>query len=246
MRLLILTLLVTTVCACSGTKQSTRIEWTDDCVGANCLPVKESIADAPAGNNKAPQELLEQSPEGKTEQAQANQAKVKEEVQYLIGPGDVLRVFVWRNEELSTTVPVRPDGRISLPLVEEVEASDKTPRQLANEIEQSLSLYIKNPKVSVIVTEFGGSYNQQIKVVGEVVNPQAIPYRKNMTVLDAIIVVGGLSEFAAGNRAKIIRRIGGQTQEIPVKLKSLLKRGDIRNNHKLVPGDVILVPETFF
>lgn len=170
----------------------------------------------------------------------------EDSLRYLIGPGDTLKVFVWRNAELSTTVPVRPDGRISLPLVDDIVASDLTPSQLAKAIKKELAKYIREPNISVIVTGFGGSYNQQVRVVGEVLRPQAIPYRQNMTVLDAMILAGGLTEFAAGNRAVIIRKTETGAKKVRVKLKNLLKKGDIRGNYQLLPGDVLLVPETLF
>lgn len=169
-----------------------------------------------------------------------------EALQYVIGPGDVLQVFVWRNDELSTTVPVRPDGRISLPLVDDIQASNQTAMQLAQGIEKKLSKYIRDPKVSVIVTQFGGAYHQQVRVVGEVTRAQAIPHRQNMTVLDAMILVGGMTEFAAGNRAVIIRKTDSGSRRIKVKLKNLMKKGDVSQNFQLLPGDVLLVPESLF
>ncbi|MDH4275280.1 MAG: polysaccharide biosynthesis/export family protein, partial [Gammaproteobacteria bacterium] len=135
---------------------------------------------------------------------------------YLIGAGDTLQVFVWHNSELSGTVPVRPDGRLSLPLVEDIQASGKTPFELARNIEKILATYIKEPKVTVIVTAFGGSFNQQVRVVGAVPRPQILPYREKMTVLDVIITAGGLSEFAAGNRSKLVRSVNGASTEVEI------------------------------
>ena len=167
--------------------------------------------------------------------------------EYLIGPGDTLQVFVWENPDLSTTVPVRPDGRISLPLLQDVEASDKSAAQLAADIKTGLSAYIRDPVVTVIVTEFMGPYSQQVRVVGEAAEPKAIPYRSEMSVLDVMIAVGGLTQFAAGNRAVIVRKVeGGKDQEVPVKLDDLLKDGDLTANVPVMPGDVLVVPQSWF
>lgn len=165
---------------------------------------------------------------------------------YLIGPEDSLHIFVWDNPELSTTVPVRPDGRITTPLVEDVQASGKTPTQLARELEQNLSQYINNPKVTVTVTGFVGRYNEQVRIIGQAAAPRALPYRENMTVLDAIIVVGGLTEFAAGNRAKIMRNSNGKVTEYPIRLDDLINKGDVSQNMKLMPGDILVIPESMF
>jgi polysaccharide export outer membrane protein len=153
---------------------------------------------------------------------------------------------VWRHADLSTTVPVRPDGRISTPLVEDMEAAGKTPTELARDIEAVLQEYIRSPTVNIIVQEFVGTFGEQIRVVGQAANPQALPYREGMTLLDVMIAVGGLSEFAAGNRAKLIRRVGGEQTEIRVRLDDLLNNGDIRQNVSMRPGDVVIVPEARF
>jgi polysaccharide export outer membrane protein len=166
--------------------------------------------------------------------------------QYVIGPGDVLRVFVWENPDLSVTVPVRPDGRISVPLLQDVVAAQKTPPQVAQEIKTGLSEFIKQPEVTVIVTEFVGPYSEQVRVVGEAVKPQAIPYRARMSLLDVMIAAGGLTQFAAGNRALIVRRVGDHTEQLPVKLDSLLKDGDISANVKMRPGDILVIPQSWF
>ncbi len=166
------------------------------------------------------------------------------QVEYLIGPGDVLQVFVWRNPELSVTVPVRPDGRISTPLVEDMKAVGKTPSQLARDMEQALSKYVKSPKVNIIVEEFVGNFSEQIRVVGKAAEPKAIPYRRNMTLLDVMIEVGGLAPGAAGNRARIIRRQNGEQEEIKVRVDRLLNDGDISQNVMMLPGDVLLIPES--
>jgi polysaccharide export outer membrane protein len=165
---------------------------------------------------------------------------------YLIGPGDSLQIFVWQHPELSVNVPVRPDGKITIPLVQDTVAVGKTPTQLSDDLETALSEYIRNPEVSVIVSAFVGTFGNQIRVVGQAAEPQAISYRQNMTVLDVMIEVGGLGEFAAGNRAKIIRRTGDAETEIPVRLDDLLKKGKISANVTMRPGDVLIIPETIF
>src|ERR1700733_12150071 len=164
---------------------------------------------------------------------------------YLIGAGDSLHVFVFQNEELSVTVPVRPDGKISTPLVEDMVAVGKTPSQLARDIEKSLAEYIKAPKVSVVVTVALSVYSQ-VKVIGQVKPPQSLPYRDGMTVLDAVLAVGGLSQFAAGNRARLVRTENGKQTEIKVKLDALLNDGDMKQNLALKASDVLVVPETRF
>lgn len=164
---------------------------------------------------------------------------------YVIGPGDTLQVFVWRNPELTTTVPVRPDGKISTPLVEDMTAVGKTPSQLARDVESVLGEYVRSPQVNIIVTEPAGA-NSQVKVIGQVVRPQSIAYREGLTVLDAVLAVGGLGPFAAGNRAKLVRMEGGKSREIKLKLSSLVNNGDMKQNLALRPGDVIVVPESRF
>ena len=166
---------------------------------------------------------------------------------YTLAPGDRVNIFVWRNPEVSTTdIPVRPDGRISSPLVEDLMASGKTPTQLANDIEEILSKYIKDPFVTITVVDFVGGFQQQIRVVGEAATPQALPYRANMTLLDVMITVGGLTEFAAGNKAKIVRNEDGRQSELNVRINDLLKGGDISANVPVHPGDIIVIPESFF
>jgi polysaccharide biosynthesis/export protein len=164
---------------------------------------------------------------------------------YRIGPGDTLKVSVFQNDNLTVTLPVRPDGKISTPLVEDMVAVGKTPSQLARDIEKSLAEYIKSPKVSVVVTLALSVYSQ-VKVIGQVKTPQSLPFREGMTVLDAVLAVGGLGQFAAGNRAQLIRTENGKQTEIKVKLDSLLNRGDMKQNLPLRPGDVLVVPETRF
>lgn len=165
---------------------------------------------------------------------------------YLIGPGDKIQIVVWRNPELSVTVPVRPDGKISTPLVEDLWASDKTSTQLARDIEKVLAKYIQNPVVTVIVTEFGGVYGQQIRVIGEAAKPQALPYRENMTLLDVMIAVGGITDFAAGNKASVVRRIGGKSTQFGVRLEDLIEGGDLSANVVMRPGDILIIPQSYF
>jgi polysaccharide biosynthesis/export protein len=167
---------------------------------------------------------------------------------YIIGPLDSLSIFVWRNPELSTSVKVRPDGRITVPLIEDLAATGQTPSQLSKMIEEKLKAYIQNPIVSVIVSEFQGPFAQQVRIVGEASRPSAIPYRSNMTLLDAMISVGGLTEFASGNRARLIRfdSASNTTKEYSLKIDRLLKDGDINANVRIEPGDVIIIPESFF
>jgi len=164
---------------------------------------------------------------------------------YIIGPGDTLEVFVWRNPELSVTVPVRPDGKISTPLVENMVAVGKTPPKLARDMEGVLAEYVRSPKVNIIVTTAASAFSL-VKVVGQVAHPQALPYREGMTVLDAILAVGGLGQFASGNRARIVRVQNGQQTTIHVKLANLVNSGDVSENVPLKPGDVLVVPESIF
>lgn len=168
--------------------------------------------------------------------------------EYVIGPLDDLTIFVWRNPELGAKVQVRPDGRITTPLITDMPAVGKTPAMLADDIKLQLSQYIQNPLVSVIVNNFSGTYSQQIRIVGATEKPASIPYRANMTLLDAMIAVGGLSEFAAGNRARLVRydKDTGRQREYKVRLDDLLKRGESRANVMLSPGDVIIIPESRF
>jgi polysaccharide export outer membrane protein len=164
---------------------------------------------------------------------------------YVIGPGDVLQVFVWRNPELTTTVPVRPDGKISTPLVEDMVAVGKTPSTLARDVEKVLADYVRSPQVNVIVTEPASVFSQ-VKVIGQVSKPQALAYREGMTVLDAILAVGGLNSFAAGNRARLVRTENGKPREIKLRLNALVNSGDMAQNVALKPGDVLIVPESRF
>jgi len=166
---------------------------------------------------------------------------------YIIGPGDQVSVFVWGNADLSTTVPVRPDGRITTPLVEDVQASGKTPTQLAREMEQYLARYVKNPVVTVNVTGFVGRFSEQIRVIGEAFKPASLPYRQNMSLLDVMIIVGGLTKFANGDGATIIRTTeDGTRQQFLVRIDSLIKDGDISANIAMMPGDILIIPEAWF
>lgn len=164
---------------------------------------------------------------------------------YLIGPLDTLSIVVWRNAELSLTVPVRPDGRISTPLVEDLKAIGRSPSELARDIEKSLSKFIRDPSVTVVVTGFQGPASEQIRIVGEAAKPQAIPYRQNMTLLDVMIQVGGLTDFADGNGAVLVR--GSESgKSYGVRLKDLIRRGDISANVDVRPGDVLIIPQSWF
>lgn len=165
---------------------------------------------------------------------------------YIIGPGDNLTIFVWRNPELTQAVPVRPDGKVSVPLVEDLVAAGKTATQLAREVETVLSKYIRDPLVTVIVEQFEGVYATQVRVVGQATEPKALPYRDNMTLLDVMIAVGGLTEFAAGNRSKLVRVVDGETLHATVRLEDLIEDGDITANIPVAPGDVIIIPEAWF
>jgi polysaccharide export outer membrane protein len=164
---------------------------------------------------------------------------------YVIGPGDTLEVFVWRNAELTRTVPVRLDGKISTPLVEDMTAVGKTPSQLARDIEKVLAEYVKSPEVNVIVT-VPHSVFSQVKVIGQVKTPAPLPYWDGMRVLDAVLAVGGLTAFAAGDRARLVRTDNGKETEVHIKLDKLMNRGDLSQNLTLRPGDVLVVPESRF
>lgn len=164
---------------------------------------------------------------------------------YVIGPGDELQVFVWQNPDLSIKVPVRPDGKISTPLDEDMGAVGKSPCQLAHDIEQKLSDYVRSPHVNVIVLHAVSVYSE-VKVIGQVKAPQAIAYRDGMRVLDAVLAVGGLTEYAAGNRARIVRVVDGKEKDIPVRLGALVNNGDVSQNLPLKPGDLLVVPESRF
>ncbi len=169
-----------------------------------------------------------------------------ENYQYVVGSGDVLQIFVWNNPEVSQQVVVRPDGKISTPLVEDLVVAGKTPVQVARDLEKVLKTYVREPVVTVIMNGFLGPYNQQIRIVGEAANPMAIPYRRHMTLLDVMISVGGLTEFAAGDRAVIVRFEDGAQKEYSAKLGRLLREGDISVNAQMQPGDIVIIPEAWF
>ncbi len=167
--------------------------------------------------------------------------------QYVIGPGDILSIFVYEAPPLSVTeLPVRPDGRISVPLVPDVVAAGKTPTQLGADIAASLKKYVQDPNVTVMVRSFQGPLDRQVRVIGEATDPQAIPYRENMSLLDVMIATKGLTKFAAGNRAVIVRREGGTEHRIHVHLSDLIKDGDITQNVQMRPGDTLIIPQSFF
>src|SRR5689334_17605568 len=204
------------------------------CVGKLALALASlgllALAGCSAGGSKAP-------PVSATPADTAN---------YIIGPGDSLEISVWRSPELSTKVPVRPDGRISTPLVEDIVAAGRTPAELGRDIEVRLKKFVSDPIVTVMVSSFIGPYSQQIRIVGEAVTPKALPYSTHMTVLDAMIAVGGLTPYAAGNRAKLVRNVNGHQESMTVRLTDLLKDGDVSANTDLQPGDIIIIPQTFF
>lgn len=192
---------------------------------------------APAGPQQAPPAGPEQAPPA---------ASAAQSPDYVIGPGDTIQIFVWRNPDLSVTVPVRPDGKISTPLVEDMIAVGKTPSQLARDIEAKLAEYIRTPQVNIIVSNALSRFSE-IRVIGQVGKPGAVPYRDGMTVLDVVLECGGLTQFAAGNRAKLVRKdADGKTQDIPVKLENLLKKGRLQDNMPVKPGDTLVVPESYF
>ncbi|MEO8225067.1 MAG: XrtA/PEP-CTERM system exopolysaccharide export protein [Gammaproteobacteria bacterium] len=180
----------------------------------------------------------------KTTKVVGNAPPVVPADEYVIGPGDTVQVFVWQHPEVSVTLPVRPDGRISTPLVEDMQAVGKTPSALARDVELALGEYIRSPKVNVIVSNFVGTFSTQVRVVGQAAAPQAIPFRQELSVLDVMIQVGGLGPNAAGNRAKIVRRVGNTQEEIPVRLDDLLNKGKISANVPMRPGDVLIIPES--
>lgn len=165
---------------------------------------------------------------------------------FRLAPGDSVNVFVWRNPELSVTVPIRPDGRVTIPLVEDLTASGKTPYELAREIEISLGAFVKNPVVTVILTGRGVGGGQQVRVIGAAVKPQSIPYLDGMTLLDLMIIAGGLNDFAAGNRSTLLRAVNGEQKQFRVRVEDLVKDGDVTANARIQPGDIVIIPEARF
>lgn len=180
-----------------------------------------------------------------TNQPPAPASAASPDYKYLIGPGDTVNIIVWRNPEISMSVPVRPDGRITAPLVEDLPAMGKDPTTLARDIEKELSKYIRDAVVTVVVTNFVGPYSEQIRVVGEAAKPQILAYRQKMTLLDVMIAVGGMTDFADGNSATILRTAEGNRQ-YGVRLKDLIKRGDVSANVEMRPGDVLIIPQSWF
>lgn len=165
---------------------------------------------------------------------------------YLVGPGDSLSIFIWRNPEVSQSVTVRPDGKITTPLVEDIPVSGLTPTQIARLIEKELSVYIKEPIATVLVGGFVGPYSEQVRVIGEADEPQALSYRQNMTLLDVMIEVDGLTEFADGNGASVVRIVDGVQQQYSVRIKDLIQGGEIDANVDILPGDIVIIPESWF
>ena len=174
------------------------------------------------------------------------QQEAASQSEYHIGAGDALNIFVLNHTDLSLQIPVRPDGMISTPLIEDMRAAGKTASELARDMEKALSDYIRSPKVNVMVTTFVGTYADQIRVVGQAAHPQALPFKAGMTLLDVVIAVGGLAEFAAGNRARLVRRIDGKEVTYKVKLDDLVHKGEIKANMPVKPGDVLIIPESRF
>ena len=180
------------------------------------------------------------------DQPPASVATPAEAPMYQIGAGDGLTIFVWRSPEFTTSVTVRPDGRISVPLINDLYVEGKTPSEVSEEIQAKLAEYIQDPLVTVMVAGFVGTFPQQVRIVGEATAPRAVPYRANMTVLDLLIMAGGLTKFAAGNDATLVRIQDGTQKEFQVHLADLLQNGDISANFPLLPGDILIVPQTFF
>ena len=168
------------------------------------------------------------------------------EYQYLIGPGDSLTIFVWRNPEISGQFIVRPDGKVTTSLVEDIDVAGKTPTDLARQIEEQLSTYINNPRVTVSVNNFTGPLSEQVRVIGEATNPSAVNYTEHMTLLDLMIAVGGLTEFADGNNAKLVRVVDGKQTTYEVNIDDLIRDGDITENVDMLPGDIVIIPEAWF
>lgn len=207
-------------------------------------PGTSTASSAPATEPSQPPETVK-SADTQAAQPMPQMATSSVAPDYRIGPGDSLQIFVWRSPELTQTVPVRPDGKISTPLVEDMVAVGKTPSQLARDIEGVLAEYIRSPQVNVIVTNPVSAFSQ-VKVIGQVTTPQSLPYREGMRVLDAVLAAGGLTEFAAGNRGKIVRKVDGKDTEMRVKVDDLVNKGAMNQNLELKPGDVIVVPQSFF
>jgi len=178
--------------------------------------------------------------------------KVPSDYTYIIGPGDSIQIFVWDNPDISQSVTVRPDGKISTPLIDDLLVTGKTPSQLARDVEENLSQFVRDPLVSIIVRGFKGIYEQQVRIIGQIgagdnrYSAEAMPYRKEMTLLDLIIQLGGIGEYGDGNRSSIIRTIEGKTYQFGVKIDDLVEDGDLSANISILPGDILIVPEAFF
>lgn len=175
----------------------------------------------------------------------APSAAASPDYNYIVGPGDTVNIVVWRNPELSMSVPVRPDGKIASPLIEDLPAMGKDSTTLARDIEKELGKFIRDPVVTVIVTSFVGPYSEQIRVVGEATTPQTLPYKQKMTLLDVMIVVGGLTDFADGNGTTLLRTAEGN-KSYNVRIKDLIMRGDVSANVEMKPGDVLIIPRSWF
>lgn len=165
---------------------------------------------------------------------------------YRIAPGDSVQIFVWRNPEVSTNVPVRPDGLLSAPLLEEIPAAGKTPAELARDLEQELSTYLRDPLVTVIVNGFVGTFREQIRVLGEAAQPTALLYKDSMTLLDLMVAVGGLTQYADGNNATLVRMVDGEQKQFRLRIDDLVREGDISANVDMRPGDIVIIPEAWF
>jgi polysaccharide export outer membrane protein len=218
--------------------------WVRGMAKVIALAVASAVTACAGAQGVAPAQAAAAAQTGAPTQADVAQRAAAVPTDYLIGPGDQLQIFVWDHPDLTTNVQVRPDGKISTPLVEDLQAAGKTPTQLGREVERTLAEYVRSPVVTVIVQGFVGDTGQQIRVVGQAVQPKAVHYRQGMTVLDVMIEVGGLSQFAAGNRARIVRVVNGKETEIRVKLESLLNDGRIKENVKMLPGDVLVIPQS--
>jgi polysaccharide biosynthesis/export protein len=218
-------------------------EWLCSCLGLLAVAALAGCATAGAGATAGG--AVPEVPRAGSVTAASDSSPLVASDKYIIGQGDVLRVIVLRNPDLSVEVPVRPDGRISTPLVNDMQAVGKTTTQLAHDIEGVLAEYLRSPSVSVIVSHPSGTFGE-VRVVGQAVSPKALPFRSGMTVLDAIIDVGGLSQYASGNRAKLIRTAGGAQKEIRLRLDDLLNKGDVSQNIQMQPGDILIIPEARF
>lgn len=193
--------------------------------------------------------------------SQEDDAILPSDYTYIIGPGDSVNIFVWGNPDISTSATVRPDGKITIPLAEDLLASGKTPSQLARVMEKALAKYVRDPQVVIMVGGFTGVYSQQVRIIGQIsgggggssssggggqFSARSFPYKKGMTLLDLMIQVGGLSQYADGNRASIIRNIDGEPQHFGIKISDLIDDADLTKNVKILPGDIVIIPEAFF